>query len=117
MRRTLQRCCVLVLTAVLVSCRSAQPTVPPNAVILSGRINPMLGPSGQVLCWVLEAGTDLRSLKYYALSGSEEIMRRLQQEDASVTLRAVVRSDVHTDCPVGLVADVYEIIELRTPHD
>ncbi|GBD06017.1 hypothetical protein HRbin20_01618 [bacterium HR20] len=97
-------------------CRSAQP-IPSDAVLLTGRINPMLGPRGTVLCWVLEVGSDLRSLKYYALVGSEEMMAQLRREDATVTLRAVIRSDLHTDCPVGSVAEVYEILELRTPSD
>jgi len=97
-------------------CRSAQP-IPSDAVLLTGRINPMLGPRGTVLCWVLEVGGDLRSLKYYALVGSGEMMARLRREDAAVTLRAVIRSDLHTDCPVGSVAEVYEILELRTPSD
>lgn len=97
-------------------CRTAPP-IPPDAVTLAGRVNPMLGPQGQVLCWVLEVGQDLRSLKYYVLTGPEELMERLRQEDATVTLRAVVRSDVHTECPVGTVAEVYEILTLHTPTD
>ncbi|RMF32604.1 MAG: hypothetical protein D6747_08870 [Chlorobiota bacterium] len=104
--------------ALLISngCRSAQP-VPPDAVVLKGRINPMLGPRGTVLCWVLEVGGDLRSLKYYALVGSEALMAQLRRDDATVTLRAVIRSDLHTDCPIGSVAQVYEILELHTPSD
>lgn len=97
-------------------CRTAPP-IPSEAVTLTGRINPMLGPQGQVLCWVLEVGRDLRSLKYYVLTGPEDLMERLRQEDATVTLRAVVRSDVHTECPVGTVAEVYEILTLHTPTD
>lgn len=97
-------------------CRSAQ-SIPPDAVLLHGRINPMLGPRGTVLCWVLEVGKDLRSLKYYALVGSEEMIAQLRREDATVTLRAVIRSDLHTDCPVGSVAYVYEVLELHTSSD
>lgn len=77
----------------------------------------MLGPQGTVLCWVLESGSDLRSLKYYALIGPDELLARLRHEDATVTVRAVVRNDVSTECPVGSVAEVYEILELHTPHD
>ncbi|GIV55011.1 MAG: hypothetical protein KatS3mg039_1529 [Candidatus Kapaibacterium sp.] len=111
---------LLAVIAVLLAssaCRTAMPPVPADAVVLSGKINPMLGPDGRALCWVLEVGTDLRSLKYYALTGPEEVLARLRQEDATVTLRAVVRTDVHAECPVGLVAEVYEILQLHTPHD
>ncbi len=77
----------------------------------------MLGPQGTVLCWVLESGSDLRSLKYYALIGPDELLARLRHEDATVTVRAVVRNDVSTECPVGSVAEVYEILQLHTPSD
>ncbi|MCX8050909.1 MAG: hypothetical protein N3B17_03315 [Chlorobi bacterium] len=115
--RLLRAGAAVAVAVLVVACRTAQPAVPPDAVVLTGRINPMLGPQGNVLCWVLESGTDLRSLKYYVLTGPEELVSRLRHEDATVTLRAVVRNDVHTDCPVGTVAEVYEIIALRTPHD
>ncbi|MCS7000706.1 MAG: hypothetical protein RML15_08800 [Bacteroidota bacterium] len=108
---------LIVLLGGIIGCRTAPPPVPADAVVLSGRINPMMGPSGAVLCWVLESGSDLRSLKYYVLVGREELMERLRQEDATVTLRAIIRSDISTDCPVGTVAEVYEIISLRTPKD
>jgi hypothetical protein len=97
-------------------CRTAQ-MIPPDAVVLHGRINPMLGPQGTVLCWVLEVGNDLRSLKYYALVGDERLMERLRHVDATVTLRAVIRSDLHSECSLGSVAEVHEILELRTPSD
>ncbi len=97
-------------------CRTAQ-VIPPDAVVLHGRINPMLGPQGTILCWVLEVGNDLRSLKYYALVGDERLMEQLRREDATVTLRAVIRSDLHSECSLGTVAEVHEILELRTPSD
>jgi hypothetical protein len=110
----------LLLVAALLGgggCRTANVVAPADAIVLEGTINPMLGPGGTVLCWVLEVGTDLRSLKYYALKGPEPIMARLRQADARAIVRAVIRTDVQLECPVGSVAEVYEILQLRSPHD
>lgn len=106
-----------VLIALCSGCRTASQPVPPEAIVLSGRVNPLLGPGGKVQCWVLESGEDLRTLKYYALVGPESLMQQLRQEDAVVTLRAVVRTDVPVDCPIAIVAEVYEILSIRTAKD
>lgn len=116
MHRWLRAICAIALI-LLYGCSSVTSSVPPNTIVLTGRINPLLGPTGAPQCWVLEVGSDLRSLKYYALDGPENLLGQLQQEDARVTLRVVVRMDAHPDCPVGSVAYVYEIISLSTPRD
>lgn len=112
-------CVLLVLTIGLLSCSSTK-VVPADAITITGKMNPVVG--GKELkksaCWALESGgDDLRTLKYYQLVGDEELLEKIREEDALVTVRVVLKPSLKTDCPVGVVAELYEIVSMRSKRD
>ncbi len=107
--------CVL-LSLSLHNCASAVKEFPPDAFVVTGKMNPVSGSKAMKNdeCWVLEAGEDLRSLKYYQVVGPKEMVEQLHEEDMYVKIRVVSRPTVKTNCPVGAVVEVLEIIEARS---
>jgi hypothetical protein len=109
----------LVLTFGLQSCSSTK-IVPANAITLTGKMNPVLGGKelNKSACWALESsGDDLRTLRYYQLIGDAELIEKLREEDALVTVRVVLKPELKTECPVGTVAELYEIVSMRSKRD
>jgi hypothetical protein len=62
----------------------------------------------------MESGTDLRTLKYYQIIGSDELMNQLKEDDMQATIRVVPKPGVTTSCTVGTIVEVIEIIEARS---
>ena len=94
----------------------ATKTIPPNAFVVSGRMNPVSGSKALKTdkCWVLESGNDLRSLKYYRIMGSSELLEQLYEEDMIVTIRVVPKVDADNVCNVGTPVEVVEVVEARS---
>ena len=110
---------LIIATTLIIGCSTAKKAIPENAIILTGKMNPVMG--GKVLstqsCWAMEVGKDLRSLKYYQFIGDINLLQQLFEEDVQATVKAVLRPEVKSNCEVGMVAEVYEIVELRTKRD
>lgn len=112
--------CALAGASFFVSCGSSR-TIPPNTIVISGKMNAVSG--GKVLgnasttCWAMESGRDIRMLEYYQFIGSEDLLKKLYEEDAMVTVRVILRPDVKTECPVGTVAEVFEIMDIKSKKD
>lgn len=97
------------------SCSTAR-IVPKEAVTLTGRMNSVSG--GKALkgesCWAMESGGTVRNVVYYQFIGDKELLEKLHEEDAIVTVKAVILKDKEGACPIGVVAEVYEIVSLRS---
>ncbi|MFN4768872.1 MAG: hypothetical protein ACK5JL_02435 [Candidatus Kapaibacterium sp.] len=108
--------CALVLLGAAWSSCAATKVIPPDAFVVSGKMNPVSGSKALKTdaCWVMESGTDLRTLKYYQIIGSDELMNQLKEDDMQATIRVVPKPGVTTSCTVGTIVEVIEIIEARS---
>lgn len=108
-------CALVLLGAAWSSCASTK-VIPPDAFVVSGKMNPVSGSKALKTdaCWVMESGTDLRTLKYYQIIGSDELMNQLKEDDMQATIRVVPKPGVTTSCTVGTIVEVIEIIEARS---
>ncbi len=110
---------VLVFVCSLVfcsSCTTVKKEFPPESFLVSGKMNPVAGSKSLKTadCWVLEAGSDIRNLKYYQIMGDKELVNRLHEEDMKVTIRVLNRPDVPPVCNVGSMVEVLDIVEARS---
>jgi hypothetical protein len=108
--------CALVLLGTAWSSCAATKVIPPDAFVVSGKMNPVSGSKALKTdaCWVMESGTDLRTLKYYQIIGSDELMNQLKEDDMQATIRVVPKPGVTTSCTVRTIVEVIEIIEARS---
>lgn len=108
--------CALVLLGTAWSSCAATKVIPPDAFVVSGKMNPVSGSKALKTdaCWVMESGKDLRTLKYYQIIGSDELMNQLKEDDMQATIRVVPKPGVTTSCTVGTIVEVIEIIEARS---
>ncbi|MFN9778093.1 MAG: hypothetical protein ACK54V_09625 [Candidatus Kapaibacterium sp.] len=108
--------CALVLLGTAWSSCAATKVIPPDAFVVCGKMNPVSGSKALKTdaCWVMESGTDLRTLKYYQIIGSDELMNQLKEDDMQATIRVVPKPGVTTSCTVGTIVEVIEIIEARS---
>jgi hypothetical protein len=108
--------CALVLLGTAWSSCAATKVIRPDAFVVSGKMNPVSGSKALKTdaCWVMESGKDLRTLKYYQIIGSDELMNQLKEDDMQATIRVVPKPGVTTSCTVGTIVEVIEIIEARS---
>lgn len=108
--------CALVLLGTAWSSCAATKVIPPDAFVVSGKMNPVSGSKALKTdaCWVMESGKDLRTLKYYQIIGSDELMNQLKEDDMQATIRVVPKPGVTSSCTVGTIVEVIEIIEARS---
>jgi len=111
--------CVVVSALFIESCASATKVIPPNTLILTGRMNPVTGSKAlkSEQCWAMETGQDLTKLKYYQFIGDKELLEKIYEEDAVVTVRALPRPESITSCPVGTVMEIFEVVSMRSKKD
>lgn len=110
----------IVIGAILLdSCASATKVIPPNTIVLKGRMNPVTGSKALKTeqCWAMEVGSDITKLKYYQFIGEKDLLEKIYEEDAVVTVRALPRPDSITSCPVGTVMEIFEVVEMRSKKD
>lgn len=118
-QRMVRRCAVVFSLVALccgwMSCAGTK-VIPPDAFLITGKMNPVSGSKALKTdaCWVMESGKDLRTLKYYQIIGPEELMEQLKEDDMQATVRVVPKPGVTTDCNVGTVVEVIEIVEARS---
>ncbi|MFM7774347.1 MAG: hypothetical protein ACKOBV_07315 [Candidatus Kapaibacterium sp.] len=115
LQRRLAVACMLAAGVLWMSCGSAK-VIPPDAFVISGKMNPVSGSKALKTdaCWVMESGKDLRTLKYYQIIGPDELMEQLKEDDMQATVRVVLRPGVTTNCTVGTVVEVVDIVEARS---
>jgi hypothetical protein len=108
--------CALVLLGTAWSSCAATKVIRPDAFVVSGKMNPVSGSKALKTdaCWVMESGKDLRTLKYYQIIGSDELMNQLKEDDMQATIRVVPKPGVTSSCTVGTIVEVIEIIEARS---
>lgn len=108
--------CALVLFVAAWSSCAATKVIPPDAFVVSGKMNPVSGSKALKTdaCWVMESGKDLRTLKYYQIIGSDDLLSQLKEDDMQATIRVVPKPGVTTSCTVGTIVEVIEIIEARS---
>jgi hypothetical protein len=82
-----------------------------GAILVTGTMN--LFPTETGNCWVLEVG-NMRNKEFYQLTGDEDDLKKVQKEEAQVTLRVVPKPGAQKTCEIGNVAEIVEIVEIRT---
>lgn len=82
-----------------------------GAILVSGTMN--LFPTDDGGCWVLEVG-NMRNKEFYQLTGDESDLKKVQVEEAQVTVRVAPKTDAPTACQIGKIAELVEIVEVRT---
>lgn len=111
---------VAVCCCMFLSCSSAKVDVA-GSIVITGIIYPVSG--GKVLgtgaptCWAMECGKGVRDKSFYQFVGEKELLDDLYEDGATATVRVLVKPDIKTDCLVGTVAEVIEIIEQRSKKD
>jgi hypothetical protein len=100
---------IIALGFIMQSC--ATPKNMEGAILVTGTMN--LFPTDDGGCWVLEVG-NMRNKEFYQLIGDESDLRKVQVEEAQVTLRVVPKPAAEKKCLIGNVAEVVEIVEVRT---
>ncbi|MES2766727.1 MAG: hypothetical protein V4642_12705 [Bacteroidota bacterium] len=101
---------MIIITAGFIFQSCATPKNMEGAILINGTMN-MLPMEGG--CWILEVG-NIRNKEFYQLIGDESDLRKVQIEEAQVTVRVVPKPDMTTACQVGKVAELVEIVEVRT---
>ncbi len=99
----------LVLVTLLSSCASPQDV--PGAMRIQGTIRYVNLESG---CWVVEVGDNVRTKKFYELTG--EKLPEVSINDAVITVWIVLKPDIATICQVGQVAEIIDVVDVEEPR-
>lgn len=95
--------------ALLSSCASPQDV--PGAMRVQGVVRHVEIESG---CWVIEVGDNVRTKKFYELTG--KYLADVSFNDAVVTVWIVPKPDVATVCQVGEVAEIIDVVDVEKPE-